>query len=165
MTEPQPVRFSALIEIIGVNPFVLIPPADLEEIFRQAGKSKGTIQVKGYLNGKPFIQTLVKFAGQWRLYLNMPMRRSTNRTVGDPVEVSMEFDPAPRFPDFHPKLLVALNHYPEAKAIFDQLPPSRQKEIVRYIAHLKSEESVDRNVPKAIDFLLGKIRFVGRDHP
>ncbi|HPI10773.1 MAG TPA: YdeI/OmpD-associated family protein [Catalimonadaceae bacterium] len=165
MTEPQPVRFSAIIEIIGVNPYVLIPPADLEAIFEQAGKSKGTIQVKGHLNGEPFIQTLVKFAGHWRLYLNMPMRKSTNTMVGDPIHVSMEFDPVPRFPDFHPKLTAALDSNPEAKAVFDQLPPSRQKEIVRYIAHLKSEESVDRNIPKAIDFLLGKIRFVGRDHP
>ncbi|MCB0523292.1 MAG: YdeI/OmpD-associated family protein [Saprospiraceae bacterium] len=49
--------------------------------------------------------------------------------------------------------------------IFDALPASRRKEIVRYIANLKTEESVERNVSRAIGFLLGKERFIGRDKP
>ena len=39
------------------------------------------------------------------------------------------------------------------------------KEIVRYIDGLKTERSIDRNVERALDFLLGKGRFVGRDRP
>jgi hypothetical protein len=38
-----------------------------------------------------------------------------------------------------------------------------QKEIMRYINNLKTTESVERNVERAIRFLLGKDRFVGRD--
>ena len=52
-----------------------------------------------------------------------------------------------------------------AKKIFDQLAPSLQKEIVRYIHNLKTEESMDRNVEKAIQFLHGKQRWIGRDRP
>ena len=52
-----------------------------------------------------------------------------------------------------------------AKKIFDQLAPSLQKEIVRYIHNLKTEESRDRNVEKAIQFLHGKQRWIGRDRP
>ena len=33
------------------------------------------------------------------------------------------------------------------------------------IANLKTEKSVERNVTRAINFLLGKERFVGRDKP
>jgi len=40
-----------------------------------------------------------------------------------------------------------------------------KKEIVRYIAHLKKEESVDKNIKKALLFLTGKERFIGRDKP
>jgi len=47
----------------------------------------------------------------------------------------------------------------------DSLRPSLQKEIVRYISFLKTEESIDRNVDNAIQFLLGKKRFIGRDKP
>ena len=53
----------------------------------------------------------------------------------------------------------------KAKDIFDTLRPSLKHEIVRYHAHLKTEESIDRNIVRAIDFLLGKGRFMGRDKP
>ncbi|MDR3271200.1 MAG: YdeI/OmpD-associated family protein [Peptococcaceae bacterium] len=54
---------------------------------------------------------------------------------------------------------------PDAKKVFDGLSPSKRHEIIRYISFLKSEESVDQNVEKAINFLLGNGRFVGRDKP
>ena len=65
----------------------------------------------------------------------------------------------------HPKLQAAIAQNKKAKAVFDTLPASRQKEIVRYIANLKSEESVSRTITRAIQFLLGKARFIGRDKP
>ncbi|MGX9820495.1 YdeI/OmpD-associated family protein [Lactococcus lactis] len=34
----------------------------------------------------------------------------------------------------------------EAKKVFDQLIPSKQVEINRYIARLKTEEAIERNV-------------------
>ncbi|MEI9935362.1 MAG: hypothetical protein WDM71_11065 [Ferruginibacter sp.] len=43
----------------------------------QAGKDKGHIPVKGKLDGHAFIQTLVKYSGKWRLYLNGPMRKAS----------------------------------------------------------------------------------------
>jgi uncharacterized protein YdeI (YjbR/CyaY-like superfamily) len=65
----------------------------------------------------------------------------------------------------HPKLNSALQKNKNAKQTFNSLPPSRQKEIMRYIGNLKSEEAVDKNVKRAISFLTGKERFVGRDKP
>ncbi len=157
--------FSAVIEIIGVNPYVLLPEEVLSGIFMQAGKSKGPVPVKGKINGENFIQTLVKYSGAWRLYLNTPMRKSTNTDVGDTVKIEITFDPAERTEPVHPKLQKALNSDKAAKNIFDALPPSRRKEIVRYINFLKTEESVDRNVENTILFLHGKKRHIGRDKP
>jgi uncharacterized protein YdeI (YjbR/CyaY-like superfamily) len=54
---------------------------------------------------------------------------------------------------------------PAAKAVFDGLRPSRQREIVRYIASLKSPASVERNVARAVAFLIGQGRFVGLAKP
>lgn len=158
-------NFTSKIQIIGVNPHVLLPKKVLEELFKQAGKSKGAIPVKGTLNKKPYIQTLVKYNGKWRLYLNGPMRLAAGIDVGDMADVNIEFDPKPRVIIVHPKLKAALVKNKTAKSVFDQLPPSRQKEIVRYISNLKSEESVDKNIIRAISFLEGKSRFVGRDSP
>ena len=155
--------FSAKIQIIGVNPYVLLPAKVLKDIFKQAGKEKGPIQVKGKLNGNKFIQTLVKYSGKWRLYLNTPMRKAAAIDVGDIANVEIEFDPKPRIIPMHSKLEEALNKNKKAKAAFEQLAPYRQKEIVRYISFMKTEESLERNINKTIQHLLGKARFVGRD--
>ena len=157
--------FSAKIFKIGINPYVLIPSSILKEISKQANKTKGPIPVYGELNGHSFIQTLVKYSGKWRLYLNGPMRKAAGIDVGDIAEGKMEFDPRPREIKMHPKLKTALKKNKKAKTIFSQLTPSRQKEIIRDISFLKSEEAVDKNVKRAIGFLSGKERFVGRDKP
>ena len=66
----------------------------------------------------------------------------------------------------HPKLLAALEENLEALNVFNQLRPSSRNEIIKYISYLKkTEQSIDKNVAKAINFLLGKERFVGRDKP
>ena len=157
--------FKAKIHIIGVNPYVLLPAAALKAIFKQAGKYKGTIPVKGALDGNPYKQTLVKYSGKWRLYLNTPMRKKAGKDVGDTISVTIEFDPADRTIAMHPGLLKALHANPKAKTNFEQLPPSRQKEIMRYITNLKSEEAITKNILRAITFLHGNGRFVGRDRP
>ncbi|MES2411105.1 MAG: YdeI/OmpD-associated family protein [Bacteroidota bacterium] len=134
-------------------------------LFKQAGKEKGPIPIKGIINGKPYIQTLVKYSGAWRLYINTTMLKNSPKLIGETIEITVEFDPIKRVVEQHPKLIKALKENKEAKAIFDNLNPSSQNEIVRYISNLKSEESIDRNVNKAINFLFGRERFVGREKP
>jgi hypothetical protein len=157
--------FSAKIYKIGVNPYVLLPSAVLKSIFEQANKNAGPIPIKGKIDGHAFIQTLVKYSGKWRLYLNGPMRKTTGAAVGDTVRIELEYDPAERIIPVHSKLEMALKKNKKANAVFIKLSPSTQKEIIRYISFLKTEVSVDRNVTKAINFLLGKERFIGRDKP
>ena len=115
------------------------------------------------IDGHDFKQTLVKYAGDWRLYLNTPMRKAAGKDIGDTATFEIEFDTEERTISINPKLVQALAENKQAKDIFDGLAPYLQKEIIRYIASLKTEESVDRNVKKAIQFLLGKERFIGRD--
>lgn len=158
-------KFKAEIFIIGVNPYVLLPEKVLEEIFKQANKNKGPIPVHGKLNGKAFTQTLVKYSGHWRLYLNLVMRKAAGIDVGDMATVEIKFDPQERKIEMHPKLKKALKKNKIAAKIFEMQSPSRKKEIVRYINFLKTEEKVDENVKRAINFLVGKDRFVGRDKP
>lgn len=158
-------KFSAEIEIIGVNPFVFIPYTVLESIFSDANKNKGKIPVKIKIEGYEFIQTLIKYSGYWRLYLNTPMRKMAQKEVGDSANFEIAFDPEERIIPMHPKLMKALSENPDAQRIFDNLRPSLQLEIVRYLSFLKTEESIDKNVLRAVNFLLGKERFIGRDKP
>lgn len=155
--------FSAKIQIIGVNPYVLLPSAVLKDIFQKAGKDKGAIPIKMKIGKHDFIQNLVKYSGKWRLYLNTPMRKIAGKDVGDTIEVQIDFDPKPRTIPIHPRLNKAFKENPNARDVFDKLAPSRQKEILRYINFLKSEESVDKNVQRAISHLIGNKPFIDRE--
>lgn len=157
--------FTATLEIIVGNPFVFVPTEVLTSVFEQANKNKGPIPVRGTINGKGYTQTLVKYSGAWRLYINMKMLKNSPRRIGEVIQVQIKYDPRDRSVKPHPLWSAALVDNEKAREVFDSLSPSRQKEIVRYIANLKSEESVLRNVDRAIKFLLGDGRFVGRDKP
>jgi hypothetical protein len=97
-------------------------------------RERGPIPIRGTLHGTPYQQTLVKYAGAWRLYINMVMLKNSPQRIGEVVEITIEHDPEPL-------------------------------EINRYLARLKTEESRERNIERAIQYLLGKGRFVGRDTP
>ncbi|WP_158275394.1 hypothetical protein [Pedobacter sp. HMWF019] len=43
-------KFSASIEIIGINPYVFVPDSVLKDLFREAGKNKGSIPIRGMIN-------------------------------------------------------------------------------------------------------------------
>lgn len=158
-------RFQAELRIIDGNPFVFVPEGILNALFAQARKTKGPIPVRGILNEVPFQQTLVKYRGEWRLYINLKMLPNSPRRIGEFLALSIEYDPNDRRIKPHPKLVLALQENEEAQRVFERLSPSLQKEIVRYISVLKNEESIDRNVKRAIGFLLGRERFIGRDNP
>lgn len=157
--------FEAELQIIDGNPYVSVPEAVLAEIFRDADREKSPIPIRGSINGRPYQQTLMRFRGAWRLYVNMQMLDDSPRHVGEMLDVEVAFDPSERTLDAPPKLLAALEVNPEAREAFDALTPSRQKEIIRYISSLKTEAAIDRNVERAIGFLVGKERFVGREEP
>lgn len=155
--------FKAKLEIIGINPFVFVPPQMLVHIFDDAKKDRGSIPVCGTVNGKAYTQTLLKYKGEWRLYINTAMLKHSPKRIGETVKITIAYDPDDRTIQPHPKLASALSKSPKEKKKFESLSLSLQKEIIRYIARLKTDESIIRNVQKAIDFLNGKTRFIGRD--
>lgn len=150
--------FRAKLELIGVNPFVSVPGKILLAIFKQAGRDKGHIPIRGTVNSVPYKQTLVKFRGAWRMYINARMLKNSPRRIGEVIKVSAKFDPADRSIKLHPIFAKALKNNPTAQNKFNTLSPSRKHEIVRYISFLKTEESVNRNVIRAINFLSGNAR-------
>lgn len=165
MSDKSKNKFTAKIELIGVNPFVFLPDEILENLFAAAGKSKGKVPVNMKIDGHAFTQTVVKYAGHWRLYLNTPMRKAAGKEVGDTATFEASYDPADRSIPVLEKLRKALAKNKEAKKVFDALSPSLQAELSRYLNGLKTEECVERNIVRAVNFLLGKERFIGREKP
>lgn len=143
-------RFSATIYKLGINPVVDPPERVVAALLKQAGRTKGPIAVRGKMNGAEFRQTLVKYAGAWRLYVNGVMLKASRAKVGDEVKIVVEFDPSPPIVEMPPALEQALRRDRMARIAFEKLVPSRKKEILRYIGSLKSEASIERNVEKII---------------
>jgi hypothetical protein len=150
------ISFRSQIYKLGINPVVDPPDKVLAAVFATAGKSKSPIPVRGRINGREFIQTLVKFRGVWRLYINSPMLKSSELEVGDIADIEIEFDPRPREVAMPPELATALQRNAKARTAFGELTPSRQKEILRYIGSLKSPEAITKNVERVFDQLLRK---------
>jgi uncharacterized protein YdeI (YjbR/CyaY-like superfamily) len=148
--------FSAEIFIIGVNPYVFLPENILQELFVHSGKNKGAIPVKGKINGKDFVQTLVRYQGFWRLYINGIMRKAAGVNVGDTVDIEIIFDPVLREIPMHPQFQKALGKNEKAKKMFESFSPSRRKEINRYLHSIKTEEILKKNIERIVRYLAGE---------
>lgn len=148
--------FSSEIFIIGINPYVPVPEDIILGLLTELKKKSGPIPVNGKLNNKPFTQTIVKFSGMWRLYLNGPMRKSAGIDVGDVAHLEITLDTRKRTETIPPELAVLLQNDRIADAAFTTLPPYRQKEIVRYINNLKTEQTRTRTIQKVIRHLHGE---------
>lgn len=156
--------FSAEILIIGVNPYVRPPDSVLKFIFKQSGKETSPIPVEGTVNGAPFQQSLVRYSGDWRLYINgiiakaagLKFTKSVTSIVGQKIKVSIAFNPTP--PIFPIPILFqkALHRDKKAKAAYEKLTLGRQKEIARYLGFLKNEDSLKRNVERVLQHLHGE---------
>jgi Bacteriocin-protection, YdeI or OmpD-Associated/Domain of unknown function (DUF1905) len=148
--------FLATIRLLGINPYVSVPARERKALFQAAGRETGPIPVRGRIDQTPFVQTFVKYQGEWRLYLNTPVRRAAGKDVGDRVRVELEHDPAPRREPVPPALRRALAQQPAASSAFKALSASRRKEICRYINALKTEASRERNVQMVLRHLAGQ---------
>lgn len=155
-------HFTAQLNIVGINPFVFIPEEILNEIFETSRRNKSPIPVKGTVNGKGFKQNLMKYLGEWRLYINLTMLKDSPRRIGEIIEVVVEFDDADRTISIHPQLDKAIRENPVTLQNFENLIPSRKLELIRYINNLKTEASIQRNIEKIIRHLQGEVNFFGK---
>lgn len=154
--------FTARLEIIGINPFVFIPEEILKTIFEVSGRDKSPIPVKGTVNGVEYKQNLMKYLGEWRLYINLVMLKNSPKRIGEIIEVSIDYDSSDRSIVIHPKLDQAIREDPVTLRNFESLIPSRKLELIRYINNLKTEASIDRNIDKIIRHLKGETDFFGK---
>jgi hypothetical protein len=158
-------RFNDSIKIVNGNPYVTPPKNILEKIFSQAGKYKGPIPISGKLNGAAYRQTLVKYIGAWRLYVNGLMLKAAGikfidgeiyKVVGTKVVIEVRYDSQSRILPMHAKLVGALSHDATAKKAYEVLAPYRKHEINRYLGFLKNEKSIDKNISRIIKHLKGE---------
>lgn len=134
-------KFKAQLEIIGINPFVFIPDEVLEVVFQEAGRNKGPFPVNGTINEKEYIQTLVRFKGAWRLYINKIMLNDSPRRIWEYLEVTIKFDLRERSLMPHVDFIKALEENKTAENVFYQLPPFLKKELSGILTRSKQLRS------------------------
>lgn len=164
-------HFEAVIEIIGINPYVLVT-ADQAHSLHANWKKPMPVLVQ--VNGEPIEPWRInmmpmgsKGNGDFYLYLHGDVRKASQTKVGDTVTVDVQFDeayrdgPALYMPDW---FQLVLSQNPSAQTGWERLTPSRQKEIARYLSSLKSTDAQQRNLQKVLHVLDGnKAHFMGRD--
>lgn len=161
-------KFRATIERRGINPYVLVSAARAARI--KAGWKK-PMPVLVHVNGQPdpawHVNMMPAGDGGFFLYLDARVRKASATDVGDRVDVSVLFDSAYRSGPQHdmlPEFGARLAANAAARERWDHLTPSLRKEVLRYLAALKSDEARLRNVERAIRVLGGaKERFLARD--
>jgi hypothetical protein len=160
-------KIEARIEITGVNPYVTVSVERAEQL--KAGW-RGPMPVVVQVNGEPnppwHINMMPRGDGSYFLYLAGVVRKASGTKVGDRVQVEVEFDANYRGgPDELPVWFVdALQLDSVALANWAALSPSRQKEVVRYLLNLRSDEARERNLNQVMDMLTGNDgHWLGRD--
>jgi Bacteriocin-protection, YdeI or OmpD-Associated/Domain of unknown function (DUF1905) len=163
----EAVTHTGVIEIVGNNPYVLIP----DHVARALRSSwRRPMPVLLQVNGGPDspwrTNMMPTGTGEFYLYLHGGMRKSARAVVGDTVHLSLRFDDSYRNGPLHSSpdwFEQALAENARAKTSWDALAPSRQKEVLRYFAGLKGDDAKKRNLAQALRVLSGaNERFMGR---
>jgi len=142
----MPFTFTATIYKTGINPCVDVPG----RITAKMHPIKGYIPIKGMIGSYPFRQTLVPVKeAPYRLFVNGLMLKGAGTKLGSSISFRIEQDDQPRTVPM-PSLLKQKVCSERLTRAFQALIPSRQKDILRYLGSLKSEEALVRNVNKVI---------------
>ena len=160
--------FKSVILINGVNPYVMVS-AELARSLKNNWRKPMPVNVK--INDKPTdgwrINMMPVGDGRFYLYLDGNVRKASGTKVGDEVAVSITFDNEYKGGPVHavPRLLQdALDRNTDLQTRWDKLSPSRQKEVLRYLDKIKSQEIKTKNIERMIHILSGKPdHFMGRD--
>lgn len=105
MPENKTFVFTATLNKIGINPFVFLPEEILVQLCTLAKKEKGKIPLKVRVNNQnEYSQTLLRYKGEWRLYINTIMLKNAPKKIGEQIQISLVLDSEEKIWVPHPKI-------------------------------------------------------------
>jgi hypothetical protein len=147
-------RFETVLQTEDSGVFFEVP-LDVPAIF---GKARAP--VRGTINGHPFRSTVAVYGGRSFLPVKKALREAAGVAAGDAVVIELEADEQPRTVDPPPDLAAALAADPEARAAFEGLSFTHQREYAEWVAEARREATRRRRVDQAVEMLRD-----GRRHP
>jgi hypothetical protein len=141
--------FTAVIQNAGGGGAFVEVPFDVE---KEYGSKKP--KVKAMIEGVPYRGTLVRMGTECHLLLILKgIREQIGKTFGDEITITVEPDTEPRVLEVPDDLTKALESDKEARAFFDKLSYTHQKEYVTWINGAKKEETRQNRLTKTIEML------------
>jgi hypothetical protein len=135
----------------GGGAFVEVP-FDVEKEF---GSKRP--KVKALIEGISYRGTLTRMGTDCHILgIRKEIREQAGKTFGDEVTITVEPDTEPRVIEVPADLVKELKKDKEAKALFDKLSYTHQKEYVSWITEAKKEETRQNRILKTIAMLKKK---------
>lgn len=147
MTNKQ--TFKAVIQNAGGGGAFVEVPFDVETVF---GSKRP--KIKAMIEGVPYRGILTRMGSECHLLIILKeIREQIGKTFGDEVTIMVEPDTEPRVIEIPNDLMKALKKDKEAKAFFDKLSYTHQKEYVTWVREAKKEETRQKRIVKTIEML------------
>jgi hypothetical protein len=146
---PKKHTFKAVIQNAGGGGAFVEVPFDVEKAF---GSKKP--KVKALIEGVPYRGLLVRMGGPNHILIILKgIREQIGKTFGDEIQVSVESDAEPRVVEVPAELKMAFKVEKEAKAVFEKLSYTHQREYVVWINEARREETRQNRIVKTIEML------------
>jgi hypothetical protein len=141
--------FTAPIQNAGGGGAFVEIPFDVEKEF---GSKRP--RIKAMIEGVPYRGTLVQMGSECHMLLILKeIREKIGRSFGDEVKITVEADVEPRVVEIPKDLLKEFKKDKDAKAFFDKLSYTHQKEYVNWIEDAKKVETRQSRILKTMDML------------
>ena len=148
--------FSAPIIKLGINACLNVPEKIVKSLLAAAGKKSAPVQVKCVLNGVEFDANVVRYSGDWRLYLNLVTRRAAGCDIGDKVKIHLAYDSSSRMPPMAEAFRQALRDDTDAQKAWRLRPTPKRREILQALNDKKTNAELARAIAETIELLLKK---------
>ena len=146
---PKKQTFTGRIQNAGGGGGFVEIPFDVEKVF---GSKRP--KIRALIEGIPYRGTLVRMGGEHHMLIILKgIREQVGKTFGDEVKVVVEADTEPRQVEIPEDLMKEFKKNKDAKALFDKLAYTHQREYVRWIEEAKREETRSNRIVKTIDML------------
>jgi Bacteriocin-protection, YdeI or OmpD-Associated/Domain of unknown function (DUF1905) len=124
-----------------------------DEQVAAVGEGARRFPVRASVNGYTWRTSVIRMEGEFLVGLNREVREHAGVQAGDSVAVKLELDTAPREVEVPAALEAALAADDEAREAFDAMAYTHRKELARWVAEAKREETRQRRVTQALQML------------
>lgn len=142
-------RFHGTLELNGKTATGIEVPAEV--VAGLGGGKRPKVLVT--LNGYTYRSSIASMGGRAMIGVSAAVREASGVAAGDELEVAVELDTAPRTVEVPDDLATALAAAPGARAAFDALSYTNQRQYVESVEGAKTEATRTRRIAKCVEQL------------